>query len=427
MKASSSLWRRRQLGAAALLVAVTVTAALVASSAPARTKDSNSITFMIAEYSTKTAPFWKGVVKAFEKANPGMKVNLRTVNWQQNHDTTAQMIAASTLPDLVNTATIWLPEWVKANAILPVTNDIVPAGVQARFVPSLFQKGAGYQGKIWGLPIAAAARGLFYNKDLLKQAGISGPPRTWADLTKDAKRIHAKTGAFGYAFDGKGVQAFRYFGFFLWNNGGDFFTSSGKAAFNSPKGVQALSYLVRLSKTGAVPDATGLITEDIQPLFLAGRVAMWIDGNFLIPRIGTEGKKDLRYGVAQVPVSRPGVKPVTWGVTDTLIIGKNANVPVVKKFIDFIYKPSVRTTFDTNEGFLPLLKSQVNLPAFTKNPAVKAFVKLLPYSRFDPLNPNYSQMQQLVTVAMQKALKGSATPKAALDAAAKAFDKLASR
>jgi multiple sugar transport system substrate-binding protein len=127
-----------------------------------------------------------------------------------------------------------------------------------------------------------------------------------------------------------------------------------------------------------------------------------------------------------VPVSRPGVKPVTWGVTDTLIIGKNANVPVVKKFIDFIYQPAVRTKFDTNEGFLPLLKSQVNLPAFTKNPAVRQFVKLLPYSRFDPLNPNYSQMQQLVTVAMQKALKGSASPKAALDAAAKAFNKLAS-
>jgi multiple sugar transport system substrate-binding protein len=425
MKALPALRRRGQFSVAVLFVALSVAAAFIASSAPARTKD-DSITFMIAEYSTKSAPFWKDVVKAFEKANPGMKVNLRTVNWQQNHDTTAQMIAANTLPDLVNTATIWLPEWVKANAILPVTNDIVPASVQARFVPSLFQNGAEYQGKIWGLPIAAAARGLFYNKDLLKQAGISGPPRYWADLTKDATQIQKKTGAFGYAFDGKGVQAFRYFGFFLWNNGGDFFTKSGKAAFNSPQGVQALSYLVRLSKTGAVPDATGLITEDIEPLFLAGRVAMWIDGNFLIPRIGTEGKKDLKYGVAPVPVSRPGVKPVTWGVTDTLIIGKNANVPVVKKFIDFIYQPAVRTKFDTNEGFLPLLKSQVNLPAFTKNPAVRQFVKLLPYSRFDPLNPNYSQMQQLVTVAMQKALKGSASPKAALDAAAKAFNKLAS-
>jgi ABC-type glycerol-3-phosphate transport system substrate-binding protein len=93
-----------------------------------------------------------------EKANPGLKVNLRSVGWQQNHDSTAQMIAANQLPDLVNTATIWLPEWVKANAIMPVSSDIVSPALQKSFVPSLFQKGAEYQGKIWGLPIAAAAR-----------------------------------------------------------------------------------------------------------------------------------------------------------------------------------------------------------------------------------------------------------------------------
>jgi multiple sugar transport system substrate-binding protein len=307
---------------------------------------------------------------------------------------------------------------------MPMSNDIVSPALQKSFVPSLFKNGAEYQGKIWGLPIAAAARGFFYNKDLYKQAGVT-VPKTWPQLLAAAKKIHDKTGTFGYAFDAKGVQAFRYFGFFLWNNGGDFFTPAGKAAFASPQGVQALQFLVNLSKTGALPDATGLTAEDIEPLFLAGRVASWIDGNYFIPRIGTEGKKDLHYGVAPVPVSRPGVTPVTWGVTDTLIVGKNANLPVVKKFLDFIYKPSVRTTFDTQEGFLPLLRSQINLPAFTKNPAIKAFVKLLPNSRFDPLNPNYSKMQQLVTVAMQKALKGSASPKAALDEAARSFDKLA--
>jgi multiple sugar transport system substrate-binding protein len=315
---------------------------------------------------------------------------------------------------------------VKANAILPVTNDLVPANVQSRFVASLFQKGAEYQGKIWGLPIAAAARGMFYNKDLYKQAGISKPPATWNELLADSVKINKKTGTFGFAFDGKGVQAFRYFGYFLWNGGGDFFTPDGKAAFNSPQGVAALSFLVKLAKTNSIPDATGLTAEDIEPLFLAQRVANWIDGNYLVPQIEGQSKK-FAYGVAPVPVERAGTKPVTWGVTDTLVIGKNANVPVVRKFVDYIYQPSVRTKFDVNEGFLPLLKSQVSLPAFTKNPAVRSFVKLLPNSRFDPLNPHYSQMQQLVTTAMQQALKGSATPKAALDQAAKAFDKLAAQ
>jgi maltose-binding protein MalE len=98
----------------------------------------------------------------------------------------------------------------------------------------------------------------------------------------------------------------------------------------------------------------------------------------------------------------------------------------VNKFISFIYQPSYRTTFDVNEGFLPLLAAQQSLPEFS-DPATAAFIKLLPQSRFDPLNPNYSKMQTLVTTAMQKALTGKATPKAALDQAAAAFNKLAGK
>jgi multiple sugar transport system substrate-binding protein len=412
----------------AAALAVLATYVSVASGAPGNAtqkRDSSTITFLVPEYSTKTVPYWKDTIAAFEKANPGLHVTLQSMGWQQAHDSTAQMIAANQLPDLVNTATIWLPEWVQANAILPVTTDIVPAAVQGRFVPALFQKSALYKGKNYGLPIAAAARGMFYNKTLFKKAGISKPPATWNELLSDAVKIKKKTGAFGYAFDGKGVQAFRYFGFFLWNNRGQFFTSKGKAAFNSPEGVQALSFLIKLTKTGAVPNPSGVAAEDIEPLFLAGRVGMWIDGNYFATQIASKGQ-GLQYGVSPVPVSRTGVPSVTWGVSDTLVIGKNANIPVVNKFISFIYQPSYRTTFDVNEGFLPLLAAQQSLPEFS-DPATAAFIKLLPQSRFDPLNPNYSKMQTLVTTAMQKALTGKATPKAALDQAAAAFNKLAGK
>jgi maltose-binding protein MalE len=50
---------------------------------------------------------------------------------------------------------------------------------------------------------------------------------------------------------------------------------------------------------------------------------------------------------------------------------------------------------------------------------------LLGTARFDPLNPNYSKMQTLLTTAIQQAVKGSQSPAAALDAAAKSFNSLA--
>jgi multiple sugar transport system substrate-binding protein len=427
MRFNRPMFARKPLLAAALsIVALVLTACGTSPTSSGAAGNSTTLNFMVAEYSAKTAPFWNQTIAGFEKANPGTKVNLQVVGWQQMHDTTTQRIAAGTMPDLLNTAAIWVPEWADAGAIQPVSSTVVPATLQSAFVPTFLTNSATYKGQVWGLPIAGAARGMFYNKDLFTKAGLdpNSPPTTWQALLADAKQIKARTGSYGYAFDAKGVQAFRYFGYFLWNAGGNFFDSSGKAAFNSPQGIQAMQFLVDLAKSGAVPNPVSQQIETLEPLFTAGKVGMLIDGNYLASTIAASGH-GMNYGVAQVPVSAPGVSAVTWGVADTLVIGKKANNALVTKFIQYIYQPSVRTTFDTNEGNLPVLKSQATDPAF-QDPTTQGFIKLMPSARFDPLNPNYSKMQTLITTAMQQAITGAKGAAAALNDAASQFNKLAS-
>jgi len=409
----------------ALAVAIVALAPCFAGMRPtaAASGPQGQISFMAAEYSSLTLPFWQKTIKDFEAANPGISVKLQMVGWQQMHDTTVRDIASNQLPDLVNTATIWLPEWVGSGAIRTIGPDLLPSKLAADFVPVLLNKGAQYNGKTWGIPLAAATRAMFYNRTLFHQAGIAGPPKTWDQMYNDTVAIHHKTGMYGYAFDGSGVQAFRYFGFFLWNAGGDFFTSSGKAAFNGPAGVQALTFLAKLVKSGAVPDPTAMTIEDVEPLFQAGRLGMMVDGNYEATLLQGNAPK-LSFSAAPVPVSSPAVKPVTWGVTDTLIVSKKANAQLASKFIQYFYSPAVHAKFDINEGNLPLTKSEARLPAF-QTPLMQAFIKTLPNSRFDPLNPHYAQMQDLLKTAIQQALKGDASPQQALNNAADTFNRLA--
>ena len=111
--------RRAGLIATAALLASTAVSGVFAQDL------SGKLSFMVAEYSPKTRPFWEAQVASFEAANPGVDVTLEVVNWQQMHDTTVQRIAAGAMPDLVNTATIWLPEWVEAGAIQEVSPELV--------------------------------------------------------------------------------------------------------------------------------------------------------------------------------------------------------------------------------------------------------------------------------------------------------------
>ena len=405
------------------LLAAGVALGVLPLSANALAQDlSGELSFMVAEYSAKTGPFWEKLVDSFEAANPGVDVQLEVVNWQQMHDTTVQRIAAGAMPDLVNTATIWLPEWVEAEAIREVTPELVSDAVRADIVPALLELGASYQGKSYGLPIAVGGRGLFVNDELLAQAGYEEVPTDWEAFKQAITKIHEATGQFGFGYDAKGVQAFRYFGFFLWNNGGDFFNEDGTAAFNSEAGVEALTYLVELANSGAIPAPAGTAIEDLEPMFKSGRLAMLIDGNYFATAVRTDSP-DLEFSVAPVPTATPGAEPVAWGVTDTLVIGNNAEPDLVKAFIDHIYSTEARTEFDLNEGILPLLVSQAELPEFTEDPVTAAFVEQLSTYRFDPLHPNYSQMQELVKTAMQQALTGT-DPKAALDDAAASFNSL---
>jgi len=380
------------------------------------------ITFGYAQYSTKTGPFWEKIASECEAANPGLNINLEQYVWQQAHDATAQRVAAGTFPDLLNTATIWVPEWLEGGALQPVTDDLVPPEIKADFVPALYEKGALIDGQSWGLPIAAATRALFYNKDLFTKAGLDPdkPPTTWDELKADAVAIKDKTGEFGYGHDAKGVQAFRYFGFFLWNNGGDFFTEDGKAAFNSQAGVDALQFLVDLNATGAMPDPVGTaIDVDLEPLFNSGKLGMVMDGNYVAANIPA----DVNWGVGLTPTKSADQDSVTWGVTDTLVVGKNADPARVKAVITCMYQPQVRTELDTNEGFVPVLQSQVDDPAFA-DPKMQTFIQTLASARFDPVTPKYSQMQELLKTAIQKALTGAASPQDALNEAADAYNAL---
>jgi len=406
------------------LLAGAAFSAIAGSAATSAQAQTTELSFLAAEYSAVSLPFWEKVVADFEAANPDIDVTLEVVGWNVMHDTTAQRIAAGQMPDLVNTATIWVPEWVDADAIQPLSPALVSAAKQAEFVPALFEKGAEYNGQSWGLPIAAAGRAVFFNEAIFEQAGldVADPPKTWAEFKDAIVAIHEKTGVFGFAYDAKGVRAFRNFGFFLWNNGGDFFNADGTAAFNSPAGAEAMAFIVDLAKTGAIPDPTGTTLEDFQPMFEVGRVAMMTSGNFAMASI-KENAPDIEFGVMAVPVKDTSVPPVTWGVTDTLVISKDAPAEASAKFIDYIFSPAVRTEFDTGEGMLPVLIAQNSDPVFADDAKVKAFIDMIPSARFDPLHPQYAQMQELVKTAMQEALAGT-DPQAALDKAAAEFDAL---
>src|SRR5436305_7702261 len=95
-----------------------------------------------------------------------------------------------------------------------------------------------YKGKRCALPLLADSYGLYYNKPLLAKAGIKSPPKTFSELTADAKKLTQRSGnnikVAGYDpfwgfYSGNFADMTNYAPLF----GAQYYDSKGKAALAS--------------------------------------------------------------------------------------------------------------------------------------------------------------------------------------------------
>jgi multiple sugar transport system substrate-binding protein len=187
--------------------------------------------------------------------------------------------------------------------------------------------------------------------------------------------------------------------------------------------VQALQFLTDLVKNGgSEPNPTGFTREQIIESFKSGQLAMYPTGPWLNAMIKADDPS-LQYGVAPFPTNN-GNPQQTVSVTDSLgISATSAHKAEAWQFIQFLYQPKYRQQFDEVEGMLPELNA-VAQSAYYQAPDYKPFVDSLATAKFQPQNPKFESIQQIMTVAVQKALSGQATPQQALTEATSQINQL---
>jgi multiple sugar transport system substrate-binding protein len=387
-------------------------AAALAFAGIAMTAHADTIRVTVAHYSDATAPYFEKMAKQFEAANPGTTVKIEDVNWDTLQQKLQTDIAGGANADLAIVGTRWLLDFVKDDIAEPL-DGYMDANFKGRFIgPFLAPSQIG--GKTYGLPIAASARALYYNKDMLASVGYPNGPKTWNDVVDASKKLKAK-GIAGFGLQGKEIETDVYYYYALWTHGGDVIGKDNKAAFNSPAGIKAATlYKTMIDEGLTQPGVTGYSREDVQNLFKQGRVAMVISAPFLAKQLKKEAP-NIKYGIDPVPVA---TTPATYAVTDSIMMFKNSKAKKTAwKFLDFLFTKEPRVQFTSTEGFLPTTKAEAADPAFN-DPDTKAFIALLPHAHFAPTVTGWEDTAKAVTDAMQSIYLGKAKPADALNQAA---------
>jgi multiple sugar transport system substrate-binding protein len=389
-------------------------AALAAVGQPARAE---TVHMTVSYYSAATGPYFEKMASEFHAKNPDIDIKIDVVNWDGLLQKLRTDISGGTNPDISIIGTRWLLDFVKDDIAEPLDGYMTP-DFKDRFIGP-FLKPAIIDGKTYGLPIAASARAMYYNKEMLTKAGFPNGPATWDDVATAAEKLKAmKEPGFGLMAKGTEVDVYWYYA--LWSYGGDVVGPDMKAAFDSPAGVKALTMYKSFVDKGLTEDGpTNYTREDLQNLFKQGRVSMVITAPFLINQIAKEAPK-LDYGIVPVP---KGTTSSTYAVTDSVVMFKNSKVkPAAWKFLDFLFTKDPRVEFTKGEGFLPTTKAEATDPYFTNNERLKVFVDLLPTAHFAPTVTGWEDTAKAVTDAVQSVYLDKAQPEAALKQAASRAD-----
>lgn len=205
-----------------------------------------------------------------------------------------QQASSRTLPDLLMLDNPDLQQIAQSGAL----TSLDQYGIDSSGFAEGIRSASTYQGKLYGLAPDVNTIALFYNKDMLAEAGVA-VPGTWQELKAAAAEL-TRPGRYGMAVDANATfEGTWQFLPFLWSNGGD------EKQLDTPQAAQALQLWVDLVKSGSM--STSVLNwnqADVSDQFVAGRTAMMINGPWRIPALNQA--TTLHWGWPPSPSRRRG-------------------------------------------------------------------------------------------------------------------------
>ncbi len=387
--------------------------------------DDITLDVIICQYGPNTQDWFLGkgmngtnFVDKFEAENPGIKLNLEVVSWNDVYTVVDTRIAAGQAPDILNIDVF--ANYANEGLLEPVS-QWCPEELYNDFFPSFIDQSV-IDDTVWAVPDLASARALFYNVDMFEEVGIE-VPTTWAELEDASQAIidFYDGEVYPWGIDMTTDEGQAAFAYYTWGNGGGFVDADGNWAVNSPENVEAIEYAIGLINKGYTNPSPATQTRyDLQDMFAAGKLAMVIAPNQLPTYVADKGGS-INLATANIPANE-GKSSSSVGVMDRVMAFKDESAPdqakrdeAIGKFAEFFYNPENYVGWVSMEGFLPAVNSAVGA-LVEADPSFGAWLDVLGGCQFYPTaKAEWDQVKQGVIAAEQNALTG-ASVQAELDA-----------
>jgi multiple sugar transport system substrate-binding protein len=372
-KRHSSAW----LASTLVLCASLLLAGQVGSAAPAAAQ------IQVAFWHMETPPHrvaaFQRVIDEFNASRPGVRVRQETVSWGDVNQKLMSAITSGSQPDFTFVSdTLGAAVW-ETRTLQPV-DDLVKeidrrhGMIRANVAPFV------HHGNTWAVPMFTLSHLFYYRKDLAAQAGLTGPIKTWGDLTRMMTRLRQiRPDMAGIALPAsKHKFTQQSFYDFMITNGATIFDSRGRVALNNPRTIEALTTYTQLLQY-SVPDKASLEWAGAELVFATGRAASMFFYGSLFTQVETSGLVGDKFTAVLPPVPDHGRGRV--GATNShnaivMFTSDRAKQQAIADFILFWMEPDRYGRFlaEAEPGlYIPVTKAGMESQSFWRHPLIAKY------------------------------------------------------
>lgn len=349
------------------------------------------------------------LVKEFEAANPGVKVEVTAIPWEAAHQKYQTAIAGGQTPDVAQMGTTWMGDF--ADAFDPVPSEIDTSG----FFPGSV-KSSQVGGTTVGVPWYVDTRVVFYRKDLAEKAGYTTFPTTQEDFKAMAKAMQEKAGAkWGIQLLAGGVDSFQSMLPFGWSRGGELMNAEGTEwTLDSQEWVDALTYYQSFFTDGIANPAPNMGAGAPESAFVDGSAPMMISGPYNIGNLEKAGGAGFaeKYAVATMPKEKSGTSFV--GGSNLAVFKESKNRDAAWKLVQWLSEPETQVKWNKSTGDLPAVQAAWDDPSLSGDPKLATFGEQLKDTNSPPPVTTWTQVSAAADTQVEQVVKAGKDPAQAL-------------
>src|ERR671919_1605094 len=381
------------------------------------------------------------VLDELNRRHPDMNIQIEYDDFPYNitRNSILERLSNGESVDIVSVDQIWLGEFAGKDLLRNLTSEFNEWGRMGDLYEGNLD-GSVYNNTLYGLWLWTDIRGMWYWKDMLQEAGVDPESlKTWDGYISAAVKLNDFFGdrvTQGVHLRNAPHEPDMWYPY-LWMLGGEILQlredhpTKGVywfPSYNSSEGIRAMEFLKRQVDAGIEPQERQLEKAFTNKNFSVMLAGSWVPGEF--PKESWPTLEQQLGFIPMFPVPDRNIQTSTMmGGWELAIPGTSQNSDLAWELITIMAQPEILGPFLQQYGYLPTQRTLGDGPSSEplkqSVPYFEEMVSMIPYGRSRPNIPEYPEIAEHVTQAIQQVYNGSASPEDALNtAAAKSADSL---